>query len=193
MTENARSVGIGEIVASDAPDDVLVAYGLGSCVAICLYDPVARVGGMLHALLPAAPNGNLNVGNPVKFVDRGTPLLLEALLESGARRTRLVAQLYGGAQALSAPGFEDDDLLSIGERNVIAAETALRAAGLGIRTRATGGRIGRTVRLYIADGQVTVRSLGQDVQVMVLVPDVKPKARNIATRYGTGESALWPR
>ncbi|MEE8390222.1 MAG: chemotaxis protein CheD [Anaerolineae bacterium] len=181
MTENVRSVGIGEIVASDAPDDVLVAYGLGSCVAICLHDPVARVGGMLHALLPAVPNGNLNVGNPVKFVDLGTPLLLKALLELGARRTRLVAQLCGGAQALLAPGFEDDDLLSIGERNVIAAETALRAAGLGIRTQATGGRIGRTVRLYIADGQVAVKSLGQDVQVMVLVPDVKPKARNIAT------------
>ncbi len=73
MTENMRSVGIGEVITSDTPNDVLGAYGLGSCVAICLYDPVAQVGGMLHALLPTAPNGNDRTGNPRKFVDQGTP------------------------------------------------------------------------------------------------------------------------
>jgi chemotaxis protein CheD len=192
MTENMRSVGIGEIITSDAPNDVLVAYGLGSCVAVCLYDPVVGVGGMLHALLPTNPNGNSNGGNPLKFVDQGTPLLLKSLSKLGAKRTRLVAQLYGGAQALSALGFEDDDLASIGKRNVLAAQTVLKAAGIPIQAEATGGRIGRTVRLHIVDGKITVRSLGQDVQVFTLIPDTKPQAQSIVAQQPSG-GALWPK
>ena len=157
MTDNLCTVPIGGMIVSDDPDDVLVAYGLGSCVAICLYDPVAQVGGMLHALLPAA-NENRR-GNPTKFVDQGTPLLIESLLKLGARRSRLIAQLCGGAQLLSTLGF--DGALDIGERNVLAAEAALQAAGLRVQARATGGHIGRTVRLYLATGQVTVKSLEQ--------------------------------
>ncbi len=167
MTNNVRTVSIGEVIVSDALDDVLVAYGIGSCVAVCLYDPVARVGGMLHALLPTAPNENQRRGNPgtcAKFVDHGISLLLESLVKLGGRRTRLVAQLCGGAQVLNAPGF--NGWLNIGERNVKAAKSALRAAGLRIQAQATGGEIGRTVRLYIADGQVTLRSLGRGEQPM---------------------------
>jgi chemotaxis protein CheD len=173
VTDTIRAVPIGEMVVSDADDDVLVAYGLGSCIAICLYDPVARVGGMLHALLPATPdNPKRKKGNPApaaspaKFVDQGTPLLIEALVKLGARRTRLTAQLCGGAQVLSAPGFEEEGILKIGKRNVQAAERALKAAGVQVKARDTGGRIGRTVRLYVASGQVTVKSLEQKEQVL---------------------------
>ena len=172
MADNTRAVPIGKIVTSDAAGDVLVAYGLGSCVAICLYDPVARVGGMLHALLPAAPNNprrNRNASVPAasaKFVDQGVSLLIESLLKLGARRTRLTAQLCGGAQVLSAPGFEGQMTLNIGERNVRAAENALKVAGIRIRVREIGGRMGRTVRLYIADGRVTAKSLGQGERVL---------------------------
>ena len=164
---NLHAVPIGEIVISEDPEDVLVAYGLGSCVAVCLYDPVARVGGMLHALLPTAPsnNGRGNSGKPTKFVDQGTPLLIEALMRLGARRSRLIAQLCGGAKVLSAPGFEESEL-SIGKRNVLAVESTLHAVGVPIRARRTGGCVGRTVRFYLANGQVTVKSLGQEEQVL---------------------------
>ncbi len=165
MTENIQSVAIGKIVASDAPDNVLVAYGIGSCVAVCLYDPTAQIGGVLHALLPTAPGENgQNNSNPAKFVDQGTPLLVEALLKLGARRSRLIAYLCGGARVLSA--LELDDFLNIGERNVLAAESALRAERIRVRARATGGCIGRTVRLYVADGRVTVRSLKHGEQAL---------------------------
>ena len=165
MSENLRAVAIGEMVVSDVPDDVLIAYGLGSCVAVCLYDPVARVGGMLHALLPAAFDGNRPKDKHTKFVDRGVPLLINALMQAGARRTRLIAQLCGGAQVLSVPGFNSS--LDIGERNVLAAEATLQAAGLPVRAQATGGHIGRTVKLYIASGQVTARSLGKTEQLLM--------------------------
>jgi chemotaxis protein CheD len=173
VIENVRAVPIGEIVVSDTAEDVLVAYGLGSCVAICLYDPVARVGGMLHALLPAAPNTpERNRRHPApaapsaKFVDQGVSLLIESLLKLGARRTRLTTQLCGGAQVLSAPGFEEESALNIGERNLQAAESALKAASIRVSAQDTGGRIGRTVRLYMANGRVTVKSLGRGEQVL---------------------------
>ena len=76
VAENLLTVSIGELAVSRAADDVLVAYGLGSCVAVCLYDPVARVAGMLHALLPNVPDGNRANGNASKFADQGVPLLL---------------------------------------------------------------------------------------------------------------------
>lgn len=162
MTKNICIVPISEMVTSDNPDDVLVAYGLGSCVAVCLYDPVARVGGMLHALLPTNHNGRRVMGKPTKYVDQGTPLLVDALLKLNARRTRLIAYLCGGARMLSTPGFYDS--LNIGERNELAAEAALQAMGLRIRGRATGGRNGRTVRFYIATGQVTLRTMAHGEQ-----------------------------
>jgi chemotaxis protein CheD len=154
------------VVVSDIADDVLVAYGLGSCVAICLYDPVVKVGGMLHALLPSAAtttrSANPQAAYPsAKFVDQGLPLLLDELAKMGAKSSRLTAKLCGGAQVLSAPGFEEDSTLNIGKRNVTAAADALKKAGIRVQAQDTGGKIGRTVKLHIADGQVTVKSLGQ--------------------------------
>jgi chemotaxis protein CheD len=138
---------------------------------------------MLHALLPTAPERKNNPGpvrgrsggNPTKFVDQGTPLLIESLLKRGARRSRLRAHLCGGAQLLDALGFNDS--LNIGERNVLAAEKALRAAGFRVQGRATGGNVGRTVRLYIANGQVTVRSLEQGER-----PISEPRSEDEETR-----------
>jgi len=155
-----RTVSIGEMVASNDGDDVLVAYGLGSCVAVCLYDETARVGGMLHALLPAAPDGAGAQSMPTKFVQQGVPLLIRSVLGMGARTSRLVVQLFGGAQMLSAPGFKNS--LNIGERNVQTAEAVLKAAGLRVRAQATGGQVGRTVRLQVADGQVVVKTRGKE-------------------------------
>ena len=159
MPENVRSVSIGEIIVSKDPNDVLVAYGLGSCVAICLYDSLTHVGGMLHALLPEPTNGRVG-GNPAKFVEQGVPLLIQSVVEMGASRIRLKAQFCGGAQMLSAPGFSDS--LNIGQRNVVAAEGSLKKAGTRITSKDTGGHIGRTARLTVADGAVIVTTRGKD-------------------------------
>ena len=153
------------MVVSNSLDDVLVAYGLGSCVAVCLYDQSARVGGMLHALLPNAPDGTGVQQNPIKFVQQGVPLLVDAVLKLGATPGRLVVQLFGGAHMLSAPGFRNS--LNIGERNVQAAELALKRAGLRVHNQVTGGQIGRTVRLFMADGQVMIKTRGQEEQILV--------------------------
>ena len=155
MVEKLRTVGIGEMIASNAADDVMVAYGLGSCVVVCMYDPSARVGGMLHALLPIAPVEDGSRFNPYKYVDTGVALLVTVLLEHGAARSRMRAVLCGGAEMLTAP--VPDEAFQMGGRNLGSAEAALNRAGVRIRRRVTGGREGRTVKLYVRDGRVGVR------------------------------------
>lgn len=152
------------MAVSANPDEILVAHGLGSCVAICLYDPLTQVGGLLHALLATPVLNHKPINQPTKYVDRGIPCLIEALADLGANPTRLVACLAGGARVLAAPGFEDS--FNIGQLNVQTAKTILRSARLKIRAEATGGHKGRTVKLYLANGQVSVRMSGQPEQML---------------------------
>ncbi len=154
------------MLVSQQPDEVLVSFGLGSCVAVCLYDPVAKIGGMLHALLPTVLADRQRDGsNLTKYVDRGVPLLVEAMIKLGAQPTRLVASLCGGAQMLAEPGFNGQ--IKVGERNVQRAKAVLRAAHIHIRASAVGGDAGRTVKLYIVNGRVTVRTLREGEQVLI--------------------------
>jgi len=162
--ENLRSVAIGEFIVSEQVDDVLVSYGLGSCVAVCLYDSVTGVGGMLHALLPAAPNPEAAHTHPAKFVEHGVPLLIQAMAQRGARRSRLRTALCGGGQVLAVSGVNGK--LHIGERNVDAAKTALQTAGLAIQAQDTGGQVGRTVKFHIANGHTTVKTFGKGEQAL---------------------------
>jgi chemotaxis protein CheD len=160
VAENLCPVQIGEMVVSANPAEVLVIYGLGSCVAICLYDPIARVGGMLHALLPGHGWSKNGHGTPSRFVDQGVPLLLEALTIRGAQPDRITAKLCGGAQMVTVSDIRR--ALNVGEYNVLAAKQALRVAGLKLTGKVVGGQQGRTIKLYIATGQVTVKTMGQE-------------------------------
>jgi len=152
---SSLAVGLGEIKISRQPTDILVAYGLGSCVGVGVYDPFARVAGLLHAVLPEHLN---NTDNSAKYVDTGIAELLAGVERAGALRMRLTVRLAGGAHMLNAPGFKQ--ALNIGERNVAAALVALAALNLKIAAQDVGGNLGRTVRLYVGTGRLTVRAMG---------------------------------
>jgi chemotaxis protein CheD len=100
-------------------------------------------------------------------VNQGVPLLIDALVSLGAKPTRLEVQLCGGAQVTVRSAFNSNTPLNIGERNVQAARLALQAAGLRLKAEATGGEFGRTVKFHIANGQVTVKTLGKQETVLV--------------------------
>jgi len=157
MAVNTVSAGLGELVVSKDPNSILVAYGLGSCVGVALYDPVAKVGALLHAMLPLHRNGD---ANKTKFVDTGIPAMLEKVEKLGAKRSRLICQMAGGAQMLTAPGF--NNVFNIGEQNAKQARKVLKKEGVHLRAEETGGHAGRTVKLHIANGRVTLRSMGQE-------------------------------
>ncbi|HEX2189648.1 MAG TPA: chemotaxis protein CheD [Longimicrobiaceae bacterium] len=139
-------------------EDTLVTLGLGSCVAILLHDPVSRVGGMAHVLLPekqlARDSTNLS-----KFASTAIPILAQEVVGAGARRERLKARLVGGASmfaSLMAPGT-----LNMGERNLNASRQALRALGIPIVAEEVGADYGRSVRFHVGDGRVVVSSVGR--------------------------------
>ena len=149
--------------AAERGDGVLVTLGLGSCVAIMLHDPQTKAGGMAHVLLPSMSLAR-DVTNKAKFPETAVPLLIERLKALGADPRRLVAKLAGGASMFSqlvTPGT-----IQMGERNVLAARTALRAAAIPIVAESVGGDRGRTVRFYIRDGRVEIRSVGASERVI---------------------------
>src|SRR5919199_679799 len=158
---SAKVVGLAEAKALKADarpgqEDSLVAYGLGSCVAICLWDPATRVAGMAHVVLPGAdPSG---APNP-KFARSALPALVSLMQSEGAGPDprRYVARLAGGAEVLAIGGT--GKLPRIGEQNAIAVRESLQAAGVQIEASELGGTRGRSVWFDPREGgQIRVRT-----------------------------------
>ena len=146
--------------AAGRGDETIVTLGLGSCVAIMLHDPTAGAGAMAHILLPSSSLAR-DTTNLAKFPETAVPFLIEQLRALGADPRRLVAKLAGGASMfaqLMMPGA-----VQMGERNLVATRNALRAAAIPVAGEAVGGQAGRSVRFFVADGRVEIRSVGADV------------------------------
>ena len=149
--------------AAERGDGVIVTLGLGSCVAIMLHDAERGAGAMAHILLPSRSLAH-DTTNLAKFPESAVPLLVERLKALGAEPRRLVAKLAGGASMFSqlmTPGT-----IQMGERNIVAARNALRAASIPIVREAVGGERGRSVRFHVKDGRVEIRSVGADAEVI---------------------------
>jgi len=149
--------------AAGRDDAILVTLGLGSCVAIMLYDPQACTGAMAHVLLPSKSLARDST-NPAKFPETAVPLLVQRLAALGGEPRRLLAKLAGGASMfaqLMTPGS-----VQMGERNVVAARDVLRRTGIPIVAEAVGGAAGRSVRFRVADGRAEIRSIGAHVLVI---------------------------
>jgi len=147
-------VGIGEFAVSDKSGDLIVTHALGSCVAICLFDPVAKVAGLLHILLPEARiNPTRAADQPGAFADTGIPLLFETAYRQGAQKKRCVVHLIGGAEVTTS---ESGGTFNIGRRNILAAKNTLWKNGVLIRGESVGGTLVRTVNLAVAGGRIQV-------------------------------------
>ncbi|HEY6829397.1 MAG TPA: chemotaxis protein CheD [Gemmatimonadaceae bacterium] len=146
-----------------ATSGTISTVGLGSCVAIILYDPVAKVGGLAHVLLPTEAMSR-DRSNPAKFPATVVPILLDRMRDLGAIGNRLRAKIVGGASMfgnLIPPGG-----VNIGERNVVAVRQVLAGAKIPIVAEDTGSDYGRSVYLNVADGAVEVRSVRKGSRVL---------------------------
>ena len=154
-----RVIGIAEMAVSATPGDRLVTYALGSCIGLAVHDPVARVGGLLHAMLPhAALDPAKARDNPCTFLDTGVPALIDACARAGANPRRLVIKAAGGAFATER---HEDDQFQIGRRNMLALRALLARDGTRLAAEDVGGqRIARTMLLDVATGSVSVRANG---------------------------------
>jgi chemotaxis protein CheD len=188
MTGVDTMVRMGELAVSTGPDDVLTSIGLGSCIGLALVDVDARVAGLAHVMLPVAPEA----GDPAlgKFADTAAPALLEAVLAAGARRTRLSTYLVGGAQMFSFGGRGMD----VGARNDQAVRDAVAQLRLRVDASETGGTKGRTVRVWTADGRVTVKEAGGTESPIAGGGPVRSVASAAPrpTRSGTADRAVRP-
>ena len=153
------TIGIGEMAVSKNADDVIVTHALGSCLGITIYDPVANVGGMLHALLPSRNDEESRSNKKATFfVDAGTPLLFKACYKLGAMKQRLIVKVAGGASTKIDP---DKDMFQIGRRNFTALRKILWKNGVLINRHDVGGTSPRTMTLTMSGGVVSITSKGE--------------------------------
>ena len=142
---------------------VITTIGLGSCVAIVLYDRDTQIGGLAHVLLPS-PSMSREAGNPAKFPETIVPVMLQAMRALGARDGGVSAKIVGGASMFGQ--LATGTGINIGERNVLATREALAAASVPIVAEDTGLDYGRSVYFHLADGRVEVRSLKRGDRVI---------------------------
>lgn len=155
-----RRVEIGGLIATADPEDILISYALGSCLGLAIYDPVARVGGMIHSKVPMTRQARPEIGGgPATCADQGATLLLQALFDLGARKSRLIVSVAGCGNPVKSITHD------IGQRNYTVARKVLWKNGLFIHAEDVGGEKPRTISLDIATGDVYISSRGEKTKL----------------------------
>lgn len=150
---NTVAVGVGDCNWSKNPDDVLVTYALGSCIAILIHDPLAKVAGLLHFMLPASDGGAADpLQRPYVYADTGIPQLFLNSYKMGADKKRLIVSAFGGAQVLDPEGT-----FNIGKRNHLAMRKIFWKAGVMVKVEEVGGTLSRTVRIEVGSGKILLQ------------------------------------
>jgi chemotaxis protein CheD len=150
-------VGMADMQVINAPGATLITYALGSCIGVTLYDPLVKVGGLLHFMLPESQlDPQKAQRNPWMFADTGIPLFFEEAYKLGGEKKRMVVTVTGGSQLMDDPGY-----FNIGKRNYLTLRKIFWANNVLIHSEAVGGNVNRTVRLEISTGEVWVKTSGE--------------------------------
>lgn len=155
-------VGMADLNICSSPD-AITTLGLGSCVGIILYDPILKIAGLAHIMLPDSTQIRSNE-NVAKFADTGIETLLKQLLQKGAQRTRMVAKIAGGAQMFAFSA--ENAMLSIGKKNVIATKKKLSELGIRLVAEDTGNSYGRTIEFYPETGELLIKAVGKSEKII---------------------------
>ncbi len=151
-------VGMADLSVCISPDSVTT-LGLGSCVGVAIRDPITKVGGLAHVMLPdsGAIKNNTNI---YKFADTGIEELVRQMEKAGAKRNRMVAKIAGGAQMFA---FQNkNDLVRVGDKNVEASKKKLKELGIKLLAEDTGENYGRTVIFYPETGDYIIKAVGKE-------------------------------
>ncbi len=149
-------VGISDLKVSNNPADSMVTYALGSCIAVAVYDPAAKVGGLLHYMLPDSTLDSEKAREtPGMFADTGIPMLFKSCYKMGADKKRMVVKVAGGASILDESNF-----FRIGQKNIMAMRKLFWSNNVLIDAEDTGKNFNRTVRLDLATGKVFIKRAG---------------------------------
>lgn len=155
-------VGMADLNVCKNPD-IITTLGLGSCIGIALYDPVSKIGGLAHIMLPDSTKMRNN-SNIAKFADTGIEELLKRVIKEGASKTRLVAKIAGGAKMFEVSGLSD--IGNVGLRNAEASKAKLKELGIRLVAEDTGLNYGRTVELHCDTGEYYIKSVGKPIKII---------------------------
>jgi len=154
MSKRRIIVNVSDAKVSNNPEDVLTTYSLGSCIAVCMYDPATHIGGMLHYQLPSSSiEPDRAKSKPFMFADTGTKLMIDKLVSMGANRKRMQIKIAGGATMETGP-----DGFNIGKRNYLAIRKIMWKNSMFIDAEDVGGNSPRNMYLNLDGGEVTIRS-----------------------------------
>lgn len=157
-------VGMADLKVCPYPK-AITTLGLGSCVGIALYDPITKVAGLAHIMLPDSTQIRNNE-NRAKFADTGITDLVEQMVKAGASKSRLVAKIAGGAQMFAFQNASHSDMVRIGERNVEATKKTLKSMNIKLLSADTGLNYGRTVEFYSETGEFVIKSVGKPIKTI---------------------------
>lgn len=151
-------VGVSDMKVSNDPSSDIITYSLGSCIGLVVFDPVVKVGGILHYMLPESSLDREKAErNPYMFADSGIPLLFKESYKYDAVKKRMKVSVFGGSQILDQKGF-----FNIGKRNYMALKKLLFKNNVLINYEDVGGNVNRTVRLEIKTGDIFVKTSGSN-------------------------------
>lgn len=152
---------MADLKVARTPDKLMTA-GLGSCIGICLFDRVAKVGGMAHIMLPSSKQSRSSQ-NRAKFADTAIEDLIDEMEKVGASPKRLTAKIAGGAQMFN---IGNSEIMRIGERNARAVIEVLGQKNVRILAQDTGGNFGRTIIFDSDSGELLIRTIGQGERII---------------------------
>jgi len=154
--DNKNIVGIADMKIARA-EGVLITYALGSCVGVCLYDPIVKLGGMVHIMLPEAlATGNNNV---FKYADTGIRETIRKMEVFGARKDRMVCKIAGGARMFEVQAT--GPLGNIGERNAISVKEILKSERIRLLKEDIGSNYARTLSFDVSTGMAKIKVFGK--------------------------------
>ena len=155
-------VGMADLNVTNDPNGILKTTGLGSCVGVTLYDPIAKISGMAHVMLPSSTIAKEGQINMAKYADTAIPELIERMSRMRASIPRMVAKLAGGAQMFAFTG--NNEALRIGPRNVESCKEVLKRYSIRIAAEDTGANYGRTIELFNSTGVLLIHSVQHGIK-----------------------------
>jgi len=149
------TVGIGDIKVTKPPH-ILRIVGLGSCIAVVLYDSSTRIGGLAHVMLPHIDESH-DMSNPARFSDIAVGMMIEEMERRGARIQEIRAKIFGGSNMFPEIILSNGSM-DIGKRNILSVEEELKRYNIQISASEVGDNMGRTVLFDTGDGSVIVKT-----------------------------------
>jgi len=149
------TIGVAEQKIANAPDKI-VTLGLGSCIGLVLYDPVVKIGGMVHIMLPTA-SAHTTVTNRFKFADTAIEDMINLMMKAGASRARLRSKIAGGAHMFKTSGTID--IMNVGKRNIAMCRKVLDENRITLEGEDTGGSSGRSIEFCCESCKLSIRTV----------------------------------